>query len=374
MSMKLWGNHTSIKIILTVVLIFSLTGCQDAYSLYSDSYLGPFDTVIEYMSYCKSEDEFDEQFDYIKERLDYYDQLFDKYNECDLNNVYTINEYAGIKEVVVEPELFDLIQISIERYTTLSTKVNIAMGAITEIWKQYKDEAEDGVGDVPDEAELIEASRHIDLNNIVLNEEDYSIYLKDELMSIDVGAVAKGYALELIKQELLSQDIDNFLISGGGNIVSHGERKIEKEGNFYIDECANQFCVGIESPKDGNYADSELDYEAILVVLDSSVVTSGDYERYYYDDYGVRYCHLIDPDTLYPGTYFRSVSVICEDSGLADYLSTALFLMEYEEGLELVESMDEVEAIWLFEDGKIRNSSGLSDNENIYVINKERLE
>ncbi len=82
---------------------------------------------------------------------------------------------------------------------------------------------------------------------------------------------------------------------------------------------------------------------------------------------------MISPDTLFPAIYFRSVSVVCEDSGVADFLSSALFLTEYEEGLKLVESLEGVEAIWLLDDGKIRMSSGLKDNEEIYVIEKERL-
>ena len=82
---------------------------------------------------------------------------------------------------------------------------------------------------------------------------------------------------------------------------------------------------------------------------------------------------MIDPDTLYPAVYFRSVSIITEDSGLADFLSSAVFLMSYEDGLKLINSLDGVEAIWLLEDGQIRMSDGLKDNENIYVIEKSRL-
>ncbi len=87
----------------------------------------------------------------------------------------------------------------------------------------------------------------------------------------------------------------------------------------------------------------------------------------------MKYHHLIDPDTLYPAIHFRSVSIITEDSGYADFLSSAVFLMKYEDGLKLVNSLDGVEAIWLLEDGKIRYSNGLKDGNNLYVIEKERL-
>ena len=119
--------------------------------------------------------------------------------------------------------------------------------------------------------------------------------------------------------------------------------------------------------------DPDSENEAVLVVQGESIVTSGDYQRFYQDDNGIRYHHLIDPDTLYPAVYFRSVSIITEDSGLADFLSSAVFLMSYEDGLKLINSLDGVEAIWLLEDGQIRMSDGLKDNENIYVIEKSRL-
>ena len=99
----------------------------------------------------------------------------------------------------------------------------------------------------------------------------------------------------------------------------------------------------------------------------------GDYQRFYEDIHGVRYHHLIDPATLFPAVHFRSVSIITDDSGLADFLSSAVFLMSYEDGLKLVNSLDGVEAIWLLEDGKIRMSNGLKDNDRVYVIDKSRL-
>ena len=103
-------------------------------------------------------------------------------------------------------------------------------------------------------------------------------------------------------------------------------------------------------------------------------MTSGDYQRFYEDSQGIKYHHLIDPKTLYPAVHFRSVSIVTEDSGLADFLSSAVFLMEYEDGLKFINSLDGVEAIWLLEDGKIKMSDGLKDNQNIYVFEKSRLQ
>ena len=366
--------------LLSLSMMMIMTGCSKKYELMSHYITGPFDTITTYMSYVSSEDEFNEQCDYIEEQLNYYDQLFDKYNTYNgMNNLKTINDNAGKKAIEVDQPLIDLLNLSIERNRKISSKVNIAFGSVINIWHDYREEAEshDGVGTVPSDEELENANQHTSIDSIEIDEKKKTVYINDALASIDVGATAKGYAIELIKDGLIEMGVDNFLLSGGGNVASHGQRKIQKEGEFYLDDCADKFCVGIESPQDGNYAasadDPDSENEAVLVVQGESIVTSGDYQRFYQDVNGVRYHHLIDPETLYPAVHFRSVSIITEDSGLADFLSSAVFLMEYEEGLKLVNSLDGVEAIWLLEDGKIRMSDGLKDNDNVYIIEKFRL-
>lgn len=366
--------------LLSLSMMMIMTGCSKKYELMSHYITGPFDTITTYMSYVSGEDEFNEQCDYIEEQLNYYDQLFDKYNTYNgMNNLKTINDNAGKKAIEVDQPLIDLLNLSIERNRKISSKVNIAFGSVINIWHDYREEAEshDGVGTVPSDEELEEANQHTSIDSIEIDEKKKTVYINDALASIDVGATAKGYAIELIKDGLIEMGVDNFLLSGGGNVASHGQRKIQKEGEFYLDDCADKFCVGIESPQDGNYAasadDPDSENEAVLVVQGESIVTSGDYQRFYQDVNGVRYHHLIDPETLYPAVHFRSVSIITEDSGLADFLSSAVFLMEYEEGLKLVNSLDGVEAIWLLEDGKIKMSDGLKDNDNVYIIEKSRL-
>ena len=366
--------------LLSLSMMMIMTGCSKKYELMSHYITGPFDTITTYMSYVSSEDEFNEQCDYIEEQLNYYDQLFDKYNTYNgMNNLKTINDNAGKKAIEVDQALIDLLNLSIERNQKISSKVNIAFGSVINIWHDYREEAEshDGVGTVPSDEELENANQHTSIDSIEIDEKKKTVYINDALVSIDVGATAKGYAIELIKDGLIEMGVDNFLLSGGGNVASHGQRKIQKEGEFYLDDCADKFCVGIESPQDGNYAasadDPDSENEAVLVVQGESIVTSGDYQRFYQDVNGVRYHHLIDPETLYPAVHFRSVSIITEDSGLADFLSSAVFLMEYEEGLKLVNSLDGVEAIWLLEDGKIKMSDGLKDNDNVYIIEKSRL-
>lgn len=367
-----------ISIVLTLVIM--LFGCQQKYTYYTKTFVGAFDTVTTYITYAKSEDEFNKQCELIEKDLDYYDHLFDKYNSYDdISNVKTINDNAGKKAVEVDQPLIDLLNLCIERNRTISSKVNIAFGSVIDIWHDYREQAnaQNGVGKVPEKEELEKANQHTDISDIVVDNEKKTVYIKDESTSIDVGATAKGYAVELIKQDLIKMGVESFLLSGGGNVASYGKRLVEKNGDFYLDDCHENYCIGIESPKDGNYSQSDQDpdgdNEAILVVQGESVVTSGDYQRFYQSDDGIKYHHLIDPDTLYPAVYFRSVSIVCEDSGLADFLSSAVFLMSYEDGLKLINSLDGVEAIWLLEDGKIKMSDGLKDNQNVYVFEKNRL-
>lgn len=368
---------------LLVFFIFLSSGCskKEEYQLYSKNFFGPFDTATTYMTYAKSEEEFKKQCDYILEQLEYYDQLFDKYTSYEgIANIKTINDAAGKTAVKVEQPILDLLSISIERYHTLSSNVNTAFGSVLNIWHAYRERAEanEGIGEVPSLDELQTANLHTNVDSIHLDQENKTVYIDDANVSIDVGATAKGYAVELIKDGLIEMGVDNFLLSGGGNVATHGERKNIKQGNFYLNECREKFCVGIQSPRDGAYEheidDPNYEDEIVIVVEGESIVTSGDYQRYFEDEEGNRYNHLIRPDTLYPANYFRSVSIITEDSGLADFLSSAVFLMDFETGMNFVNSLDEVEAIWLLEDGKIRMSDGLKDGDSIYVIDKTRLD
>ena len=118
--------------------------------------------------------------------------------------------------------------------------------------------------------------------------------------------------------------------------------------------------VGIQDPDGAVLGLSDI--VETLFLTNASVVTSGDYQRFYIVD-GQRYHHLIDPDTLMPDTEFRSVSIITEDSGYADLLSTAAFLMPYDESRAFIESLDGVEALWCTPDGEVIQSSGWADHE-----------
>ena len=171
--------------------------------------------------------------------------------------------------------------------------------------------------------------------------------LADPEMSLDVGSVGKGYAVEMVCQAAEARGLTSALVSVGGNLRAIG---VKPDGS--------QWTGGVENPwssSDVYTSDSMLD--GAINMSDMALVTSGDYQRYYVVD-GKRYHHLIDPDTLFPAAYFNGVTVLCSDSGLADCLTTGLFCQPLEDGMKIVESLDGVEAMWCTPDQQVITSSG----------------
>lgn len=352
------------KILCFLLLISSLCGCSKKQEYYKADFMGPFDTLFTVIMYEKSEDDFEENFDFIYDEFTHYHQLYDKYNNYDgLNNIKTINDNAGIEPVVVDKDLYELIETSIDYYHTVSNKVDITLGPVLEIWHHYR-ELNDG--SLPSTKELKDAYQWVGIENVVLNEEEQSVYLPNKNMSLDIGAIAKGYACELVKNKLIEKGLDDFLISAGGNVVSYGKRAVEGKSNQYLPATKDYYGVSLESPKTGAY--ENITNILMFIVDGDSAVTSGDYQRYFVGNDGKMYHHLIDPTTLYPANYCRSVTILTEDSGLADFLSSSLFLMSVDDGLKVINSIKEdVQVIWLMEDGVIQYTNGLVEGENIHV-------
>ena len=186
---------------------------------------------------------------------------------------------------------------------------------------------------------LLEAAEHVDIDKLVIDEENSTVYISDPQMTLDVGAVAKGYAVEMVAQSMEARGLSGYVLNVGGNVRAVGAKP---DGSGWT--------AGIESP-------TGEDYLAYLSLTDETLVTSGSYQRYYLVN-GKRYHHIIDRNTLMPSEGYLSVSVLTSHSGRADALSTALFCMTPEEGMALVESLPDTEAHWVLSDGTRRTSSG----------------
>ncbi len=323
----------------------------EEYSRYSVIFLDVFDTQTEIIGYSTSQEKFEEQTQLLKEKLTYYHKLYDIYNHYeDVNNIKTINDNAGIAPVEVDAEIINLLKLSREMYETTDGQINVAMGSVLSIWHDYREEGTN----YPDRATLPEmsvlqaAAGHGDINKMVIDEAASTVYLEDAEMSLDVGSIGKGYAVQKTAEYAREIGMENVLISVGGNICTIGERA---DGTAWR--------VGVQNPD----LSSEEAYVKKVDLKDQSLVTSGSYQRYYEVD-GKRYCHIIDPDTLMPADYFASVSIIAADSGVADAMSTSVYNMSLEEGLTLVNGLEGIEAMWILNDGSICYSEGFEE----YVV------
>ena len=319
---------------------------ENEYTKYSRRALDIFDTEISLIGYTRTQAEFDQAYEDTMALLRRYDRIFDAYHGYDgLNNLYYVNRHASQEPVEIPQELFDLISWCKGQWDAGLRSVNIAMGAVLSVWHTYR---EAGLDD-PENAELppmeilLEKSLHTDFDRVILDAEKQTVFFDDPEITLDIGAVAKGWAADAVVP-YLSEHMPSFLLSLGGNVYT-GEAPRDGRANW---------AVGVQDPRPGETST----YMDIVDVRELTVVTSGDYWRYYIVD-GQRYHHIIDPETLFPSTKMLSVTIICESSTLADFLSTTLFVLSAEEGLKLIESMDGVEALWVLPDGSEQVSPGM---------------
>lgn len=352
-----------IKVFMIACLLLVLGGCNQSsetketssgnietpvHQKREGSFYDTFDTVVLFTAYTKTQEEFDRYFNYIKDEFEHLNRLYDNYREYEgVHNIRTVNNNAGGPPIEVDRDLIDLIIFSKEWYNKTRGKTNIALGAVLEIWHEYREEAlaDSSDGKIPPLEELREAAEHVDIEKVVVDPDRNTLQLLDEDMSLDLGAVAKGYATDLAARKLKEMGCESAIISAGGNIRTIGKP---------LDGQRDKWGVGIQNPS----LEEEENIIETLFVDETSVVTSGDYQRFYTVS-GTRYHHLIDPNTLMPANYFRSVSIVTTDSGIADALSTAVFLLPYEEGRALVESVDGVDALWIFEDFSMKATEGM---------------
>lgn len=346
-----------IYIILVLIVVASLSGCNRGpqYQRYSSRFFGSFDTVTQVIGYAQSEEEFSDYISIIQEKMTELHTLFDIYNSYEgINNLKTINDNAGIEPVVVDDRIIDLILLSKEWYSLTDGKMNIAMGPVLTIWSHYREEAEFDPENaaIPPMEDLQAANVYTDIDKVIVDTDSNTVYLEEPEMRLDVGAVAKGYAVELVVEEIQEEGFNSGLISAGGNVRTFGKP---------LDNIRERWGIGIQNPDESIFDDSEESSLETIFVRDQSVVSSGDYQRNYMVD-GERIHHLIDPDTLMPGDHFRAISVVTEDSAIADILSTAIFLMSQEEGMDLMESLDfEVHILWANKDARVEVTEGMKE-------------
>ena len=340
-----------ISAMLALVMLGALplfTSCSKA-EKFTEHSLELFDTATTITGYERDEEDFKEKSAMILGELEEYHKLFDIYHKYDgMENLCSVNElYDGAhREVTVDQRIIDMLLYAKAMHKATGGAMNVAMGSVLSLWHEYRTAGldEPWAAELPPRERLEEAALHTDIEDVIIDEEAKTVFLADPEMSLDVGAVAKGYAVEMVAQALEADGVAGYVINVGGNVRTVGAKSDEE-----------RWVVGIEDPE-GDEANPYLVY---LELAGETVVTSGSYQRFYTVG-DKEYHHIIDQETLMPADKYVSVSVVSRDSAQADALSTALFCMSLTEGLMLVEQTPNCEALWVFADGSQKTSTGFN--------------
>lgn len=276
------------------------------------------------------------------------DEVFNKVKELEstlsINEngtlVDKINESAGIEPVKVDPDTYTLIKKGVE-YSKLSNGLfDITVGPIVKLWNIGLPEAK-----VPTQEEINSKLPLVGYNDLELNDTEKTIFLKRKGMMIDLGGIAKGYTADVISNILSNNNVKSAIIDLGGNIYAHGE-KVNGES----------WKIGIQNP----FSDRG-GTVGTITVKNKSVVTSGIYERYIEQD-GVKYHHILSPSTGYPyDNEIAGITIVSNESADGDALSTSVFAMGVDEGIKFVNTLSDIDAIFVTKDNKIYITDGIRD-------------
>lgn len=249
--------------------------------------------------------------------------------------VSKINKNAGREEIEVSAELFNVISAAQNVAELSGGAFDISWAAMRGLWKFTKGEER-----VPLLEEIAEKLPYLNYREIKLNEAKKSVFLMRQGMAIGLGGIAKGYSVDKAMDILVKQGITDAIIKSGGDMRIQGTN----DGAAWD--------IGIQHPRDKDKV------MAALHLSNISVSTSGDYERFFIKD-GVLYHHIIDPETGMPARGCMSVTILAPDTMTSDALSTTVFVLGPEKGMQLIQGIPGVEGIIVDSNGKIHYSQGI---------------
>lgn len=334
--------------LLIIAALITGAGCTRTDAKYQYVFFDVFDTVTEITVYAASETAAADAAKAAHERLIYLNRLYDIYNEYDgVVSLMEVNRRAAIAPVEVSAETMALLEFAADAYALTDGRVNAAMGSVLSIWHDYRESGfeDEANAALPPMDALLSAARHTDMDAVILNRAESTVFFADDMLRLDVGAIAKGFAGQLVMDELSLRigegQISAALLSLGGNICAAGAKPNGDEWH-----------IAVQSPRgEGN--------AATVSIASGYVITSGDYQRYYTVN-GIRYNHIIDPATLMSADKYASVTVVSSNGALADALSTALFIADIDEGRAMLGRVDGAEAMWIAHDGSITQTGGFN--------------
>ncbi|MEZ4875491.1 MAG: FAD:protein FMN transferase [Flavobacteriaceae bacterium] len=245
-----------------------------------------------------------------------------------------INSNAGLQPVRVSDELFQLIERAKKISKLTHGAFDISYASMDRVWR-----FDGSMTEMPSEEEIKKSVALVGYENIVLDKDNHTVFLKLPGMKIGFGAIGKGYAADKAKALLIAKGVTGGIINASGDLNTWGKQ--------YNGE---DWMVAITNPLNKNHVFSW------MPVVDSAVVTSGNYEKYVTFN-GVEYTHIIDPRTGYPSTGIRSVTIFTKTAELADALSTSVFVMGAETGLDFVNQLNGVECVIVDHNNAIHTSN-----------------
>ena len=270
--------------------------------------------------------------DEVERRLRSYEHRFSA-NSAD-SELMQVTHNAGVQPVVVDPELYRLIKIGQQASAVREDNLNIAIGPLVQTWRIGFNDAK-----VPAPAEIKAALALIDPANIRLDDADHSVYLTKPGMAIDLGALAKGYFADLIRDYLTAQGVKTALINLGGNVVVMGPNAKHADGDWRI---------GLQDP-----VKPRGQFKLVLKLQNKSVVTSGIYERQLTAD-GHTYHHILNTRTGYPvDTDVVSLTIVSDSSLDGELWTTRLFGQPRNRIMAKVATMAGIDAIVITADGRL---------------------
>ena len=324
---------------LVLCLCALLPSCaRSSVKSYARTVDGPFDTSALIRIYTDQKDDARAFLDLFENKLREWDRLADIYFEYDgINNLRTLNLSAGVAPVALDLRLLDLLEYGLTAKEATGGRVDLLLGPVLSLWHDCRTEGLDDPASarIPTEEELYDAASIVKRSTLVIDRDAGTAYLPVAGSSVDVGAFAKGYATEAICSELEKAGYTDFAANVGGNLRTSGSAAGEP-WKLSVRDPGGEGTVG-----------------QVVATGPSALATSGSYQRFYTVD-GVRYHHIVDPDTNAPAALgWSSVSVLAEDAGVADVLSTALFCLDREAGVLLIsEFSSPVSALWITESGE----------------------
>ena len=273
------------------------------------------------------------------ERLNNIDDKMSAFKEE--SDISKINAKAGFALEAVSKDTFFVVKKAVKYSKILEGAFDPTIRPLVKLWNIGTDKET-----IPDKTKIEETLKLVNYNDVILDESNQEIMLKNKDQALDVGGIAKGYAADEVRDIFYKNNIRSALIDLGGNIFALGDK-----------EDGTPWRIGIQNP-----FEPRGEFVGILSVTNKSVVTSGNYERYFMKD-GQRFHHIIDPKTGYPSqSKIISATIISDNSIDGDGLSTGIYILGVDKSLKIIEAIEGIDAIFITEDKKVYTTSGIDKN------------